>query len=76
MPAALMSTWRMPPATMPATAARPARRPPVRELPRTNAMSIPGSTMTPRDEREIEPHGAGLIQVLIVDAIRDIACHV
>ena len=26
--------------------------------------------------REIEPHGAGLIQVLIVDAIRDIACHV
>src|SRR6185312_16781677 len=47
MPSVVIATWPMPPATMPATAANPCRRPAVSELPITKAMSRPGSTTMP-----------------------------
>ena len=52
MPSAPIATWQTPPAMMPAVAANPARRPSTSELASTNAMSSPGSRMTPKTMRK------------------------
>ena len=52
MPRTPAMTWQIPPHMIPATARKPARRPPVNELANTNAMSRPGSSTTPATRRK------------------------
>src|SRR5690606_3211743 len=51
-PVPATTTWTTPPATMPPTAAKPARRPAASVEPSTQAMSRPGSSTTPRTRRK------------------------